>query len=104
MSTEVSALKKISNQLNDRYRQFLELDPIEALRMPASQLNYFLNQAMTRHYYVTLHLTGDDEPTMTGYLSRGPRDTILVTFPHQTMTSVAHLSQIKYVSRLDYSA
>ncbi|KRK97994.1 hypothetical protein FD04_GL000971 [Secundilactobacillus odoratitofui DSM 19909 = JCM 15043] len=101
MSNQVSAIKKISSQLNDRYRQFLELDTLPS-HMPLAQLDYFLTQAMSRHYHVKLHLAGQDAPTMSGYLSKGPKDTYLVSAPHQKLTQLAHLNQINFVERVDY--
>lgn len=103
MSNEVSALKKISTQLNDRYRQFLELDMSRpSLKMPKSQLTYYLAQALNRHYLVAVHLSDDATTTMTGYLAKGPKDTYTVTLPNQKMTSLVHLSQISMIERLDY--
>ncbi|KRM77364.1 hypothetical protein [Secundilactobacillus collinoides] len=100
MTTETSALKKISTQLNAGYRQFLALD--QPSTMPEQQQQYFIDQAITRHYRVQLTLAGDPETTMTGYLKRGPKNTVLVTMPHDAVTSVAHLNQIQFISRLDY--
>ncbi|ANZ62133.1 hypothetical protein AYR62_06775 [Secundilactobacillus paracollinoides] len=100
MTNETSALKKLSTQLNAGYRQLLALDQPSA--MPTQQRQYFIDQAITRHYHVQLTLTGDPESTMTGYLKRGPKNTVLVTIPHDTMTSIAHLNQISFISRLDY--
>ena len=110
MSNQVSAIKKFSSQLNDRYRQFLVIDPTEPLKMPQTQRDYFLDQALTRHYHVTLHLNLPSEPgepseneaLMSGYLAQGPKDTLLVTNASQNITQVAHLNQIKFVERNDY--
>ncbi|HBF75959.1 MAG TPA: hypothetical protein DDW71_11980, partial [Lactobacillus sp.] len=46
MSNQVSAIKKISSQLNDRYRQFLVMDDAEPMGMPQEQRDYFLAQAL----------------------------------------------------------
>ncbi|MCH5463301.1 hypothetical protein HC026_09910 [Lactobacillus sp. LC28-10] len=105
MSNQVSALKKISSQLNESYRQFLVMANAAPMGMPHQQLDYFVSQALTRHYHVTLHIrqSTDDEPAlMTGYLSEGPKDTLLVTNDNQNITQVAHLNQIVFIERDDY--
>lgn len=104
MSNQVSAIRKISSQLNDRYRQFLVMENAEPVGMPQEQRDYFLAQALVRHYHVTLHLHQvDDEPVlMSGYLAEGPKDTLLVTNANRNVTQVAHLTQIMFVERNDY--
>ncbi|GAX06878.1 hypothetical protein IWT25_02225 [Secundilactobacillus pentosiphilus] len=104
MSNQVSALRKLSSQLNDRYRQFLVMDDAEPMGMPQEQRDYFLTQALTRHYHVTLHLrqAGEEQALMSGYLAKGPKATLLVTNASQNMTQVAHLNQIMFVERNDY--
>ncbi|MTV81092.1 hypothetical protein [Secundilactobacillus folii] len=107
MSNQVSAIRKISSQINDRYRQFLDLDPLDPLQMPDSQLDYFLTQALNRHYNVTLHLNTNsnedgEDATMAGYLTKGPKDTFLVSVADQKITQLVHTPQIKFIERNDY--
>lgn len=105
MSNQVSALKKISSQLNESYRQFLVMTNAEPMGMPQNQRDYFLTQALNRHYHVTLHIrqSTDEEPAlMTGYLNKGPKDTLLVTNDSQNITQVAHLNQVIFIERNDY--
>lgn len=104
---QASALKKISSQINTRYRQFLAIEPADPKQMPSDQLNYFIDQALSRHYHVTLHLNmvtvdGDEEPMMTGYLTKGPKDSFIVTESGQKITQLVRLNQIKFVERTDY--
>ncbi|WP_288529319.1 hypothetical protein [uncultured Secundilactobacillus sp.] len=97
MTNQITALKKLSSQINDRYRQLLDITGPE--RMPISQLHYFIDQAMSRHYLVEVALLGT-EATMVGYLDNGPQNTLLIKHPGQAVTGFIHFSQIQFLKRV----
>lgn len=97
MTNEISALKKFSHQINDKYRQLLDLNG--PAKMPQTQLQYFINQAINRHYLIEINLKGTTEK-MVGYLSNGPRGTLLIEQPGQSITGFVHTKQIEFLRRV----
>ncbi|MCD2256214.1 hypothetical protein FHQ08_05725 [Lactobacillus sp. CC-MHH1034] len=70
------------------------------MRMPIFQLNYFIEQAEMRHYYVALTTRNGEIYTGKIQLLRN-RQKVLVHKPNKNVIRYINLHDIYYVSRQD---
>lgn len=99
MQNKQSYLSEISKSVKDNYYRFFEITPHTQLKqMPTFQLNFFIDQALSRNFQVTIQFN-DQTPAATGILNRISGDRYLVTSSDGSMNRLFSLGEIQSIKR-----
>ncbi|QMU07768.1 hypothetical protein [Levilactobacillus suantsaii] len=108
LNSAASRLKPLTERATLVYQELFNSLPVIAgqvvyPQLPAFQLTYFLQQALMRHYHVTLQFKAAPQVapmTVTGYLQQDVAGHLILKSPHLiTIVTPALLRSIRRVAR-----